>query len=127
VSEYVPSTRPGARFPHFWLDGRRGARSSHTLVDYGSSTLIYGAAASLDTAERDALDAAARELGVRLFGLDDAAIPLSHRAAAHAFCELDEGGALLLRPDGHVGWRQRGGVRLSEALLRSIVRELYEA
>lgn len=127
VTEYVPSTRPGARFPHFWLDGRRGARSSHTLIDYGASTLVYGAAASVSAEERGDLDAAAAELRVRLFGLDDASVPLSHRAAAHAFCQLDEGGALFLRPDGHVGWRQRGGVRLTAALLRSIVRELYDA
>lgn len=127
VTEYVPSTRPGARFPHFWLDGRRGAVSSHSVLDYARSTLVYGASITLDVDARARLDVAAKALGVRLFGLDDAVIPLSHRGAAHAFSQIEGDGALFVRPDGHVGWRQRRGVVLTEALLRSIVRELYDA
>ncbi len=121
VTDYVPSTRPGARLPHFWLDGRRRQRSSHTLIDYRAPTLVLGAS----LAEDPALTAAAKELGVRLASLGDEAIPLACRGAVHAYAQLAADGALLVRPDGHVAWRQSQGVTPSAALLRSIVREVF--
>lgn len=125
VSEYAPSTRPGARFPHFWLDGNARRRSSHTLVDYARSTLLLGAGVEVPASGRDALHEAAARLGVALASLGDPVIPACQRAAVHTFCELEPGGALLIRPDGHVAWRQQRGVRLSAELLASIVDEVY--
>ncbi|MFO0631123.1 MAG: FAD-dependent monooxygenase [Polyangiales bacterium] len=93
VTDYVPSTRPGHRFPHFWLDGNGRAMSSHTLVDYARSTLVCGE--GLDV---DAVSKVAGELGVRVFSLRDEAIPECHRGAAHTHCQLERDGALLLRP-----------------------------
>lgn len=121
VTDYVPSTRPGARFPHFWLDGRRATRSSHTLVDYRGSTLVHGAGITPDAALGDV----AASLGVRLVSLGDASIPLACRGAMHTYSQIKNDGALLVRPDGHVAWRQPRGVALTEELLRSIVREVY--
>lgn len=123
VSEYTPSTRPGARFPHFWLDGRARARSSHALIDYRCSTLVCGDAVEVPAESV----AAAESAGVRVRALRDEAIPLSLRAAAHAHCQIEPDGALLIRPDGHVAWRQSRGVALSPALVRSLVDEVYGA
>ncbi len=120
VTDYVPSTRPGARFPHFWLDGRR-TRSSHTLLDYRASTLLAGEALSVDPSLR----ALAGELGVRIVSLGDDALAPAIRGAAHTFAQLAPDGALLVRPDAHVAWRQSQGVTLTASLLRSIVHELF--
>lgn len=117
VRSYIPTTRPGARFPHFWLDGAR--RSSHELVAYTHSTLLLGAACVVPPDERAALDDVAAGHAVQIRSLADEGI--TRAAAAHDHAEIADDGALLIRPDGHVAWRQRAGVRPSAALLRSIV------
>ncbi len=116
VSDYLPSTRPGARFPHFWLDGRTRARSSHLLVDYGCATLVLGA--ELDPAAVGRLPP-----GLRLRSLGDIGAPASYTAAVHRYCQIEPDGALLLRPDGHVAWRQQRGVRPGEELVRSVLEQ----
>jgi 2-polyprenyl-6-methoxyphenol hydroxylase-like FAD-dependent oxidoreductase len=98
----VPDVRPGTRVPHVWLDGDRTA-STLDLAALGF-TLIAGG----DWAEA----AAARGIPARQVGPDP-------RAALH----LAEGEALLLRPDGVIGWRSGpapGGetARLDGALRR---------
>lgn len=122
VRTYRPTTRPGARFPHFWLDAV-ARRSSHTLLDDRRATLLLGAACEITPDERADLEAAALRLGAQLRPLADADISLAHVAAVHRHAELDPDGALLVRPDGHVAWRQRAGVRPSAALLESILTE----
>jgi 2,4-dichlorophenol 6-monooxygenase len=113
VSEYTPSTRPGARWPHFVLAGGEG-RSSHALVDYARSTLVTGAAVEIVDGLRE--EAEAVQVGVAALGEGD-----------HAGAQIEPDGALLLRPDGHVAWRQSRGVALSGARVRELVREAYGA
>ena len=98
-------------------------RSSHALLDDRRATLPLGAACELPPDERADLEAAALRLGAQLRPLADADISLPHVAAVHRHAELDPDGALLVRPDGHVAWRQRAGVRPSAALLESILTE----
>lgn len=125
VSAYVPSTRPGARFPHFWMDGNLRQRSTRSIIDYRRSTLLLGAAVKPLPAELAALDRLEEGAGVRVFHLAQIEIPLCHRAAVHTFLQLDADGALLVRPDGHVAWRQQRGVTLSMELVASILQQVY--
>lgn len=122
IRTYVPSTRPGARFPHFWLDGAAQRRSSRELVDYAHFTLVLGC--ECGARPDDALADAAARLGVRLCPLADARIPTGCEAEVHRHAEISPSGALLLRPDGHVAWRQRADVRPTAALLESIAGQL---
>ena len=115
VCTYVPTTHPGARFPHVWLDGNRRSRSSHDLLRGGWSTLILGEAVAGDPSALEALCASHR-LALRRLDPDPACRALTYRR-----CEIQADGALLVRPDGHVAWREPSGVRLSEALIRSIL------
>ncbi len=100
VTGYRPGTRPGARFPHFWLDDAC-KRSSHALLAGELFTLI--------AAERGDLwlEAGARLAGTlplaraRLEGSPD------RRELLKRLSEIEATGALLVRPDGQVAWRQK--------------------
>jgi 2,4-dichlorophenol 6-monooxygenase len=121
VSLYRPSTRPGARFPHFWLDGNKKKRSSRSIIDYGTSTLLLGAKVNALPADTDLKT----RYGLRLFRLDSAEIPLCYQAAVHTMLQMEPDGALLIRPDGHVAWRQQRGVVLTIELIASIREHVY--
>ncbi|WP_441291618.1 hypothetical protein ACSRUE_15190 [Sorangium sp. KYC3313] len=125
MSSYIPSTRPGARFPHFWLDGNRRQRGSRSMIDYGASILLLGAAVEALPADLEALEDVEARHDVRLFRLGSADIPACHQAAVHALSQIEQDGALLIRPDGHVAWRQQRGVTLSMELIASIVEQVY--
>jgi 2,4-dichlorophenol 6-monooxygenase len=97
--EYVPSAHPGARLPHAWLE-KDGARvSSLDLVRADGFTLFTWG-------EHERWAGAAAEI---------APVPLTHvrigvdvrapDAAWSTVCEVEPGGALLVRPDQHVAWR----------------------
>lgn len=125
VSKYTPTTRPGARFPHFWLDGNQRRWSSHTLLDPRRSTLILGARLTVPDAEQTLMAEVTARLRVQLRFLAAPELPPACLGLVHTRCEIEPDGALMVRPDGHVGWRQRTGVTLSAALLTSILEQCY--
>jgi 2-polyprenyl-6-methoxyphenol hydroxylase-like FAD-dependent oxidoreductase len=123
VAQYVPSARPGARAPHVWLE-RNGERiSAHDLIGM-AFTLFSG---ERGAAWRQAALAVAKALGVPMaayrVGADADVRDTDGRWAAVYGVESD--GAVLVRPDGHVAWRQRSGVpkpeRAVEVALRAIL------
>ena len=101
---HQPSTRPGAKLPHAWLVDDAGQRvSTLDLVGHGSWTLITGIAGLTWVA---AAEKCAAEFGVPLpvvrIGADDARDAYGEWRRVG---ELDEEGALLVRPDGYVAFR----------------------
>jgi putative polyketide hydroxylase len=90
VTDYAPSARPGGRAPHVWLNRNGDARAS-TIDLVGDGFVLFAAA------KGGAWSDAARKLGVKTQDIDDA-----KWAEAYG---LDEAGAVLVRPDGYVGWR----------------------
>lgn len=96
---YVPTTRPGHRLPHAWVmvGGRRV--STHDLCGRGRFVLIAGA-----TGWEEAARAAAAKYGAAVeVVVLDAAADAEGRWARLRQVEAD--GAILVRPDVHVGWR----------------------
>ncbi len=96
-SRYQPTSRPGARAPHAWLDD---GRSTLDLYGRGYALLAFpgasaGCIASLTTA------ATCRGVPISLTTLRDPAV-----------AELYEAPLVLVRPDGHVAWR---GTRVDNA------------
>jgi len=89
ISEYRPTTRPGARAPHAWLsDGR----STLDLFGRGFVLLRLGDGAG----DSSALESAFARRGV----------PLTVIALANPnIATLYERKFVLVRPDGHVAWR----------------------
>jgi 2,4-dichlorophenol 6-monooxygenase len=125
---YVPTTRPGHRLPHAWVE-RTGTRlSTLDLVRPGRFLLIVGGAGQ-------AWREAAQQLASRA-GLPLDVVEISDtgevRDPAHAWLHLRDiaaDGALLVRPDQHVGFRSRGAAAspqaaLSAAFARILQRDL---
>ena len=101
-SDYVPTARPGARLPHAWLDGP-GGRSTLDLVPIDRSVVFtFGHHDRWAGALGDAR--AEDEVVVVRVGVDTSALD-----AWGQLCGVDDGGALLVRPDQHVRWRARTG------------------
>jgi 2,4-dichlorophenol 6-monooxygenase len=106
---YIQTSRPGHRLPHAWFE-RRGQRvAAHDLLRPGAFLLLAGDRGEdwVAAAERAATTAGitidAHRVGPdgELRGADDAWYGLRGH---------DARGALLVRPDGHVGFRAPTGV-----------------
>jgi 2-polyprenyl-6-methoxyphenol hydroxylase-like FAD-dependent oxidoreductase len=91
---YVPSDRPGSRFPHIWLDL---ARTKSTLDWFDREFVVVAGP------KADPWLEAAREVSEKI------QLPIQTRqldaADEKAGLLLGLRGALLVRPDGHVAWR----------------------
>lgn len=111
VTEYIPSTRPGARFPH--VDFQQDDFSSHDLLDYKRFTLLVSEEASHWEKAVKELPKTLRE-NLYFIRLDE--LELSEKVFSDLInlCEIEPTGAILVRPDGHVAWRLK---RLSTAAL----------
>jgi 2-polyprenyl-6-methoxyphenol hydroxylase-like FAD-dependent oxidoreductase len=84
---YVPTTFPGARAPHCWLEP---GRSTLDLFGDGFALLVFSDVAT------GPLERAAAAVG----------LPLSvHRMASPSAAALYGRRLVLVRPDGHVAWR----------------------
>jgi 2,4-dichlorophenol 6-monooxygenase len=115
-----PITRPGAKIPHAWLVGSDGVRmSTLDVTGKGLFTVVTGLAG---TAWKEAV----RRLDLPFLRIVVTGSP----EAQDLYCEwqrvreIEEAGALLVRPDGVVAWRDKEGTpdvnhavdRLSEAI-----------
>jgi putative polyketide hydroxylase len=128
VTQYVPSARPGSRAPHVWLDragDQRGERVS-TIDLFGAGfVLLTGLEGGAWAKAAALLTSPARpELVAHRIGGGEFADPEGRWQEVYG---VGAGGAVLVRPDGYVGWRSRAGVDdparvLENALDRTLVR-----
>ncbi|MCS5723538.1 FAD-dependent monooxygenase [Herbiconiux sp. CPCC 203407] len=126
---YAPSTRPGGRLPHAWVGDEKRKVSTHDVAPYDGFTLFTGA---LGAPWVEAAEQATASLGVAVRtvvvapGTETADLYFDWARLREAD-GVDEGGAVLVRPDKHVAWRASAlpgepGTRLREALLRVLGR-----
>lgn len=101
---YTPTTRPGHRLPHAWLEKSGTRLSTHDLCGRGKFVLITGA-------KGDAWKAAARAAAER-YGVPVDVVcvgapgqPEDRSNTWSKLRQIEEEGAVLVRPDVHVGWR----------------------
>lgn len=103
---YTPTSRPGHRLPHAWVsrDGRR--LSTHDLTGSdGSFALIAGpdgdgwARAAALAADKLGVQINVSRIGADLTDVD---------GTWDRVGELENPGAVLVRPDNHVAWRSSG-------------------
>jgi 2,4-dichlorophenol 6-monooxygenase len=107
--QYEPVARPGHRLPHVWL--ARGAQRSSTLdlVGRGRFVLLTGPEGDLWRRAVASVAKAAR-IGVDVVSIGAGC---DHDDLQGEWADLrgtGNDGAILVRPDGHVGWRSEGAV-----------------
>lgn len=114
VSDYRESGAPGARAPHLWVSGRQGERIS--LLDLFKPDRFTLLVNGEDAAWRDAAEASAAATGIAIdchaIGGERAGYRETFDYRPETFADLygvAAGGAILVRPDGYVGWRGRDG------------------
>ena len=122
---YIPTTAPGARVPHAWLDQNRKPVSTLDLAGKGRFSLLTGAGGEVWHA---AAQASAAQLGLEIacfaIGLGcPVEDPYGDWAALR---EVEESGCLLLRPDAHVAWRAAAAPPTELEATRAIVEALRQ-
>jgi 2,4-dichlorophenol 6-monooxygenase len=119
---YVPSTRPGSRLPHAWIEVLDRKMGTHDVAGRDGGFALF-----TDDDGEDWISAATRFATITGIAISTAQFgPLSHH-----FKDCDDvwanvkgikrGGALLVRPDNIVAWRslhksRTGGRELTQAL-----------
>lgn len=126
---YVPTTRPGHRLPHAWLEDKVGAIiSTHDLVGH------QGAMALITDAHGDAWISALsnmtnkQDLEVHTAQIGHNCQYIDRDDNWEKNKEIREGGAVLIRPDNFIVWRSSGpskrdGKELIEAIHALVSRE----
>lgn len=102
---YTPTTRPGHRLPHAWLE-RDGERiSTHDLTEESSSFVLIAGADGESWC--GAAAQVAKELGVAIKAVrvGDGGDYSDPTGAWGKLRQVGEDGAVLVRPDNHVAWR----------------------
>jgi 2,4-dichlorophenol 6-monooxygenase len=100
------TTRPGAKLPHAWLVDRRGLRvSTLDVTGKGKVSLVTGLAGQAWRAAVEALDLP----WLRLIVTGEGDTQDTYFTWAR-IREVEEAGAVLVRPDGYVAWRHKPAV-----------------
>jgi hypothetical protein len=113
VDVYRPTAAPGSRAPHVWVDR---AHDVSTIDLIGPDLTLLTAPAGRPW--REAAASATRHLG------SPVSQPVVEVPGWPAAYGVEPTGAVLVRPDGHVAWRQR---RLPDAAGSDIDQELRAA
>ena len=120
---YQPSTVPGARLPHAWVGDSRRKLSTLDLAPMTRFTLLTGIAGE---AWAGAAEKVGHDLGVPL----EAVVIGPGQPVTDIYFdwarlrEVAEDGALLVRPDKHIGWRSAGLPADPEGALRAAMAAL---
>ena len=114
VREFTPSSRPGSRLPHGWVESGTGRISTLDLIAPDRFTLLVGPRGAAWLA------AAAGMNCVRPVQIGSDAIDPDDWWSLTA--EMEPDGALLVRPDQHVAFRACRGVADAPHTLRHALR-----
>ena len=125
IFTYVPNARPGARAPHCWLSQPASNGVLTSTLDLFDREFVLLVAGDPPEWSRS-LDARGRDVPLRAVGIGPPGSDCEWHDAQGTFRAnygIGNGGALLVRPDGHVAWRasttpnaSHTGVPLTEAL-----------
>jgi 2,4-dichlorophenol 6-monooxygenase len=120
---YTPSTRPGGRLPHAWLQVGTDKVSTLDLCSPDELTLIVGIGGEpwIRAAEKTAADLGVR-LATRSVGYRQPYDDVSGDWARVS--DIGEEGCLLVRPDRHIAWRSAQLPDDPGAELRTVLRQV---
>ncbi|CCT66766.1 uncharacterized protein FFUJ_02100 [Fusarium fujikuroi IMI 58289] len=110
ATHYNPTTHPGARLPHTTLFGQTDIASSprhaslHRQIKEEGLTLYTANPSKWATS----LESSSVTVPISIVSL--IATNPELRTSGLALLEIEEHGAVIVRPDGHVIWRSRAGL-----------------
>ncbi len=119
---YTPTSRPGHRLPHCWLD-RQGAKlSTHDLIGREGDFVLL--VRNKGAQWRTAVEAAAEATGaaIRLVVVARGGDALDAEARWAELSGVGADGAVLVRPDNMVGWRSASLPAQADAELTRVMR-----
>jgi 2-polyprenyl-6-methoxyphenol hydroxylase-like FAD-dependent oxidoreductase len=125
VAEYRPSARPGARAPHSWVRSRGDVISTIDVYDGGFILLTGPDNAGWVTAAE--LVGAELTVPLTVFGLGSDLMPVDEPTDdLLGRYGLDPSGAVLIRPDGFVGFRSTAAAGDEQKSLSGALRQILD-
>jgi 2,4-dichlorophenol 6-monooxygenase len=120
---YEPSTHPGVRLPHAWVGDNMHKYSTHDLAPYGQFTVFTGITGEdWTTAAQKVSDQLGVTVKTVVIGPGQEITDLYFDWSK--LRGVAEDGAVLVRPDKHIGWRSHSLPADPEAALRDAVAAL---
>jgi 2,4-dichlorophenol 6-monooxygenase len=104
---YRPTTRPGHRLPHAWIDGAGERVSTHDLTGRGTSFALLTGPGGEQWCEAAEQLAAKFGITIRTARIGPGGDWTDRDGTWTRVREVDDGGAVLVRPDNHVAWRSQ--------------------
>jgi 2-polyprenyl-6-methoxyphenol hydroxylase-like FAD-dependent oxidoreductase len=127
VTDYRPTTWPGARLPHFWVSREGGPPTAiHDVLPPESYVLLTSPAgkAVWQAALSEAAAGLAMPVACFSIGPPGEADLADAEGAWQRLSEVEPTGALLVRPDAHVAWRSRQAPASPAEELRAVLGRL---
>ncbi len=121
VTEYTPSCSPGARLPHFWLEQHGAQISSHDLLGLGAFTLFTNETVA---DWKQAAESVAITFDITLKTVAIGSDLTDPDEQWPRISNLNPGGAVLVRPDGHIAWRAKDSVHSATDSLTRVFEQL---
>ena len=118
-SDYIPAATPGCRAPHIWLG--KGEHGLSTLDLFGASfTLLAGSAGRAWEGQA----ATARKItGIPIACYIVGSAGLEDDGDFAKAYEVEDDGAVLVRPDGYIAWRARS-MASAKAALSDVINQI---
>jgi 2,4-dichlorophenol 6-monooxygenase len=117
---YTPTTQPGRRLPHAWVEVNGEKASTHDLIGDGLTFLLITGPDGEPWIEAAAEASAAAGISVQPVAIGSTGTndPEGRWAEIR---QIEPNGAILVRPDNHIAWRSMGasanaGAALTQAL-----------
>jgi hypothetical protein len=124
IADYAPNARPGARAPHLWLE-RDGQHLSSLDLFYTAFVVLTGPTADPWRAAAAAIGRQDRiPLQVHGVGASAAADLVDPAGTFLDLYGIEDNGAVLVRPDGFVAWRQPSLPSRPAAALRGALHQI---
>ena len=123
---YHPTTRPGHRLPHAWLE-RAGQRlSTHDLSGSSTNFVLFTDAAGQPWAEAAAEAAQRFSIPIVVAQIGSDAQFQDVEGRWETLRQVGVGGAVLVRPDNHVAWRSQGSDEHPERILAGVLSRVLD-
>lgn len=122
VTDYKPTAKPGYRAPHFWV--RRGS-DRLSSVDLFERDFVVLAGPKGDAWKEAAERIGAQgSLSLRTYRIGPVGDLVPESAAFTELYGIEDSGAVLVRPDGHVAFRSPSKTANPELTLRNALRKI---